>query len=89
MLKPSDYDIMDKITKSESQTAIIESNGIVHVGGEQFGHDCSRLFMTFALTVLDEAGAVKTVELSRNGRDLLRARGGDDTGNILGHLYGL
>lgn len=89
MLKPSDYDLMQKIKDSKSQTAVIESNGIVHVGGEQLGHDCSRMFMSFALTVLDEQGTLKTVELSRNGRDLLRARDSDDTGNILGHLYGL
>jgi len=89
MLKPSDYTLMQKIADSQSKTAVIESNGIVHVGGEQVGHDCSRLFMSFALSVLDEQGTLKTVELSRNGRDLLRSKDSDDTGNILGHLYGL
>lgn len=89
MLKPSDYVIMQKIADSKLKTASIESNGIVRVGGETIGHDCSRLFMVFALTVLDETGTIKTVELSRNGKDLLRAQGSDDTGNIIGHMYGI
>lgn len=72
MLKPSDYDILERILHSTEKTAKLIGGATFVIDGEETFHPAARLRMVYALDTLDIEGSIETVEVSRTGLTLMR-----------------